>query len=356
MLSESLRDYFLKLVESEQSPAFLVVDRAGQLLDFGGATAAYGLTGLERGRECFGQCPFLVGLLPLSGEPLELLEIEVGGGRSARVNLIPDPRGDIVLLRDVSREVSAIRDVQQAANELTLVRAEQAELIADLNAFAHTVAHDLRDPLTAVIGYAELVMMDESNGALSAGQRRELQEIIDSGQRMSRIIEELLLLAGVRTSTVALHELKMAAVVASALERLKSRIRQSNAQVLVVKEWPGVMGYGPWVEEVWANYISNAIKYGGDPPRLTLGAEAPAGGPPKFWVEDNGRGVAPEMREHLFTAHAGLGSVRAKGHGLGLSIVRRIVEKLGGEVGVSDAPGGGSRFYFTLPAPSARVD
>ena len=70
----------------------------------------------------------------------------------------------------------------------------------------------------------------------------------------------------------------------------------------------------------------------------------------RFWVRDNGPGLTPEAQARLFAEFTRLGQVRVQGHGLGLSIVRRIVEKLGGEVGVESAPGEGSRFYFTLPA------
>jgi signal transduction histidine kinase len=78
------------------------------------------------------------------------------------------------------------------------------------------------------------------------------------------------------------------------------------------------MGYGPWVEEVWINYLSNAIKYGGQPPRVELGATAEADGVIRFWVRDNGLGLAPGDQVKLFTPFTRLDEVRAKGHGLGL--------------------------------------
>ena len=354
MLPPPLRDYFLAMVEEEQSPAYVIVGSDGAVLEFGGDTPAYGLDRLRRGQPYADECPFLVGMLPTTGTALVVPDVDVGRGRPAHIHLIPDARGDIVLLRDSSRAAAARQEVQQTANELALLREQQARLIQDLDAFAHTVAHDLRDPLTAVTGYAELLMDDEKTE--TGRPRRELQEILNSVERMGRIIEELLLLAGVSRSTVERHELDMAAVVTGALDRLKTGIQASGAVVSIPERWPRATGYAPWIEEVWANYISNAIKYGGAPPCVTLGAET-AGGIPTFWVQDNGPGVAPEMRERLFTAHVGRGSVRAKGHGLGLSIVRRIVEKLGGQVGVSDVPGGGARFQFTLPpADTAPVD
>jgi two-component system sensor histidine kinase/response regulator len=122
------------------------------------------------------------------------------------------------------------------------------------------------------------------------------------------------------------------------------------------------MGYAPWVEEVWVNYISNALKYGGTPsaaPRVELGAETQGDGMVRFWVRDHGPGIAPEAQLRLFTPFTRLDHVRAGGHGLGLSIVRRIVEKLGGQVSVASQVGEGSTFSFTLAGyagePAARL-
>ncbi len=113
--------------------------------------------------------------------------------------------------------------------------------------------------------------------------------------------------------------------------------------------WPVALGYAPWIEEVWANYMSNAIKYGGQPPRLELGATRQVDDMIRFWVRDNGPGLTPEDQEALFTPFTRLDQVRATGHGLGLSIARRIVENLDGQVGVESEPDQGSLFYFTLP-------
>jgi signal transduction histidine kinase len=98
------------------------------------------------------------------------------------------------------------------------------------------------------------------------------------------------------------------------------------------------------------NYLSNALKYGGKPPRVELGADPPADTMVRFWVRDNGIGISAEERERLFTAFTRLDQARARGHGLGLSIVERIVARLGGAVSVESEVGKGSTFSFTLPA------
>jgi signal transduction histidine kinase len=114
--------------------------------------------------------------------------------------------------------------------------------------------------------------------------------------------------------------------------------------------WPEIHSYAPWIEEVWANYLSNAIKYGGTPPRVQLGAESLAEEKIRFWVQDNGQGLTETELTSLFMPFSRLSnSNRIEGHGLGLSIVKQIMKKLGGEVGVESEYGCGTRFYFVLP-------
>jgi two-component system sensor histidine kinase/response regulator len=124
-----------------------------------------------------------------------------------------------------------------------------------------------------------------------------------------------------------------------------------QAKIITPTVWPAAIGFAPWIEEVWVNYLSNGLKYGGQPPHLELGATRQEDGMIRFWVKDNGPGLIPESQAKLFTEFTQLEPDRVDGYGLGLSIVRRIVEKLGGQVGVESdgVPGRGSIFSFTLP-------
>jgi signal transduction histidine kinase len=149
------------------------------------------------------------------------------------------------------------------------------------------------------------------------------------------------------------------------IEEVETRIAHmlSEYQIELSKPaaWPAALGHTPWIEEVWINYISNALKYGGTPPRVQLGFDQLSSDPQdvdgsasmpqiRFWVRDNGEGLSPETQARLFTKFTRFDQARASGHGLGLSIVKRIVEKLGGQVGVESIPGQGSLFFFTLPS------
>jgi signal transduction histidine kinase len=141
----------------------------------------------------------------------------------------------------------------------------------------------------------------------------------------------------------------MESAVRESLQRMVEMIESHQAEIVMPETWPAVLGYGPWIEEVWANYVNNAIKYGGRPPRVELGAEELPDGRVRFWVRDNGSGLSSEEQGRLFRPFTRLDQAHTKGHGLGLSIVRRIVEKLGGQVGVESEEGKGSVFSFTLP-------
>ncbi len=272
-----------------------------------------------------------------------------------RVSSLPDYYGNsagrLLILHDITERKKAQEDLQRSNDEL---RARNQEL----DAFTHTVAHDLKNPLVIMVGYAELLA--QTSAALSPQEREHLWAIVRNGQRMNRIIDELLLLSSVRQADVKSEPLDMAAIVAEVQMRMADLIQRSKSEIVIppAEAWPVALGYAPWIEEVWVNYISNAIKYGGDPPRVEVGAALQPDGQARFWVKDNGRGLSPEEQAKLFIPFTRLNQARIQGHGLGLSIVRRIVEKLGGTVGVESegVPGQGSLFYFTLPTPKQAAD
>ena len=221
---------------------------------------------------------------------------------------------------------------------------------ADLDAFfSQTVAHDLKGRLSNIYDYAKVLEQKLPPGAsetLSDG----ISVIARSAQHMGSIIDALLLLAGLRVAHVEAEIVDMGPVVHEVLQRLDYLVTKYDGQVVLPERWPQAVEYAPWIEEVWANYISNALKYGGTPPVVELGAETLPDGMIRFWVRDNGAGLTAEQQAQLFAPFTRLAQVRVEGHGLGLSIVQRIIDRLGGRVGVSSTPDQGSEFYFCLPA------
>jgi signal transduction histidine kinase len=252
--------------------------------------------------------------------------------------------------RALQREIAERGRVEETLRQYAAQLEERNE---ELDAFAHMVAHDLDGPLAHMVGFAEVLKEDHTS--LPAEEvSRYLRIIAQSGRKMSRIIDALLLLASVRQlEQVLMEPLDTGLIIDEALARLADQRKECQAEIVLpsADSWPAAAGYALWVEEVWFNYLSNALKYGGEPPRVELGVTQVEEGLIQFWVRDNGPGITPEQQARLFKPFTRLGPDvrRAKGHGLGLSIVQLIVEKLGGRVGVESVIGQGSRFWFSLP-------
>jgi two-component system sensor histidine kinase/response regulator len=220
----------------------------------------------------------------------------------------------------------------------------------ELDAFAHTVAHDLKNPIANILMATELLQGTASDSPRDQEKTAEIVQWLNVGARKAaNIIDELLLLASVRQEDVVRTPVDMARVVQHAQDRLDWMIAQYQGIITLPEQWPVALGYAPWTEEIWVNYLSNGLKYGGQPPQLQLGATELPDGTIRFWVKDNGPGIPPEKVGMLFTEFTRIERARAEGHGLGLSIVKRIATKLDGSVGVKSEVGQGSLFYFTLP-------
>jgi K+-sensing histidine kinase KdpD len=260
---------------------------------------------------------------------------------TAEIALAETVAGQIASAVEIARLLEQERDLRQMAEVQN----------KELDAFAHTVAHDLKGPLGHVITYTDYVISYAHDMSLT-----ELVEIIDkikqAGLKAVNITDELLILAGVRKRAVSITPLNMAEIVPQALRWLEPMLAEYQGQIILPESWPTARGYAPWVEEVWLNYLSNSLKYGGRPAKVEVGGHLQGDGQVCFWVKDNGEGVMPEAQANLFAEFTRFSEIRVEGHGLGLSIVRRIVEKLGGRVGVesSGQSGQGSMFYFTLPS------
>lgn len=249
----------------------------------------------------------------------------------------------------------AIRYAIQHHCTLKKLRQRTAELEAqnrELDAYSHTIAHDLTSPLHLISGYAALIAEahpDEFDEIMNWAHT-----IRDSAQRMTGMITQLLWLARVRDTDAVLATVDAAPLVNAALLRFTQQIEARGIQIEVAVDLPSVIGQSAWLEEVFANLIGNAIKYLGDHnPCPTIRIVGKRRGDQVIYeVQDNGIGIAPADQQRLFQMFSRVGEQQHKvqGLGLGLSIVRRIVAKLGGSVGVRSEAGQGSTFWFALPA------
>lgn len=234
--------------------------------------------------------------------------------------------GSIVMLWDISELKSAVYEI---------------------DAYAHTVAHDLKEPIGHMVSYANLLQNIPPD---DAEHDVMLERIVQGGLKMTEIIDELLKLAKIRSiGPESKSSLDLNQLIPGILNRILPD-NQINTIVVKPKTWPIINGNAIWIEEIWVNLISNAYKYGGHPPRIEIGwsDEHPCY---QFFVKDNGLGISKEEIDKLFTEYSRLNKHLNKisGHGLGLSIVHRIIKKMGGRIWVESKIGAGSTFYFSIP-------
>ena len=256
---------------------------------------------------------------------------------------------DLGFLQDMMEDV--FDELQRSRTELSGQVSALQTRNRNLEEFVHMVAHDLKEPLVVMAFTSSLItnVPDLTSEKLN----EYVRQMGLTAYEMKRIINNMLHFAEVSNAEALLEPVHMAEVVANVQNRLSHMIREQQAQIVLPQVWPEAIGYGPWIEEVWANYISNALKYGGRPPYVELGVSARSEDTLRFWVRDNGIGIPPEVCTHLFTSFTPVSRLSDLEHGLGLSIVLRIVEKLGSQVGVESEIGRGSLFYFTLPVESS---
>lgn len=250
---------------------------------------------------------------------------------------------------DVS--VTPVGDQARGSGHLIVARdvTEKNRLLRELDDYARIVAHDLRNPIGVIRGRLDLLA-----ASLGADPPPDALEIVQTTQEIcgsvDRIVHDLLLLATRPKRAGSEHaRVDTAKIVEGVLLDLDGLIEESGAQIERPPTWHDAMGYAGWVREAWANYLVNAIEHAGSPPRIRLGSFED-GGWVLFWVQDNGWGLTEEDQSKLFVELDGSSMAPPQGSGLGLSIVKRVVENLGGAVGVESTVGVGSTFWFTLPA------
>ncbi len=288
-------------------------------------------------------CPTPVVILSAYDTP-ELVKRASAAGAGAYLVKPPQARE---MERSITIAMARFADMM----ELRRLNVELQTRNEDLDAFAHTVAYGLKDPLGWVIGF--VMALEKDYVELSDEElKQSILKITQHGRKMSNIINELMMLTSVRQLTgVQIKPLDMASIVAEACERLSFSIEEHQAEIIHPPAWPVALGYSPWVEEVWVNYLGNALVHGGRPPRVELGATVQEDNVVRFWVKDNGPGIPPEAQAQLFIPLTQLNHKPANElASLGLAIVRRIVQRLNGQVGVESQVGQGSVFSFTLPA------
>lgn len=263
------------------------------------------------------------------------------------------------LLEDISDRKQAELALQQLNASLeTRVQERTTELEAanqDLEEFAYSISHDLRAPLRAIQGFAQILLEDLSE-TLDANAAATLQRIVANSQHLNTLITDLLTYSRLRRTEMRLEPVNLSSVLAEVVTQLNSDLQQQQAHVHIDEPLPIVQANRLILTQVLINLLVNAVKFvaEGVQPQVRVWAEerAEAGLPftVRLYIEDNGIGIASDRQQQIFSPFTRLhGEAEYPGTGVGLAIVRKGVERMGGQVGVESQPGQGSRFWVELP-------
>ncbi len=253
--------------------------------------------------------------------------------------------------REILEYQGSIRDMSDdwALHELTERRTKELqEAVAELEAFTFSVSHDLRTHLVTLGGFASILWADHRS-ELSPKAQEFLGRIVAASRRMDTFVQDLLSYGRVTRASVRMESVSLAEIVESARSTLAGAIAEKEARIVVETELLRVRADRTLLERAVENLLSNAVKFvpEGRKPLVSVRASLHEYHV-RFEVEDNGIGISEEDIGKVFRAFERLDPGRFPGTGVGLSIVQKAVERMGGEVGVSSRPGEGSTFHILL--------
>jgi PAS domain S-box-containing protein len=243
------------------------------------------------------------------------------------------------------------RHADELENEVRQRTARLEEVNDELEAFSYSVSHDLRVPLHHIHAFVEAVA-EQEQGRISTGGLENLRLVLSSAKRMDALIRDLLAYSRLARAEIRLDAIPLDKAVAEVLLHHRATIQAAGAEVRVEGPLPAVQADRVGLEQVLTNLIGNALKFVAPDRRPEVVVRAEGGGERvRLWIEDNGIGIEPRQREAIFEIFRRLHNARDyAGTGVGLSLVRKGMARMGGSCGVESEPGKGSRFWLEFAA------
>ena len=265
---------------------------------------------------------------------------------SATVHTVKDQQGLPIYLAGTVMDITERKEAEALREQLI---AELETKNAELERFTYTVSHDLKSPLVTIRGFVGLLEQDAAAGNTDQ-MKRDIAHINHATDKMHRLLGELLELSRIGRQMNLPEAVALSELAQEAATLVAGRLVARGVEVEIEEEMPVIYGDRLRLLEVYQNLIDNAVKFMGDQraPRLEIGARQ-NGSDVECWVQDNGLGIAAAYHEKIFGLFERL-EADGEGTGIGLALVKRIVEVHGGRIWVeSEGQGQGSTFYFTLP-------
>jgi signal transduction histidine kinase len=249
-----------------------------------------------------------------------------------------------IALRQAILEVTNLH-IEETVQQRT---AELKEAMEQLETFCHSVSHDFRAPLRAMQGFAQ-ILATEYKGKLDAFGLDCAAKMISSSERLNALITDLLEYTRVSREQMSLEPVRVSDALDQVLQLLGEEVKSREATIVAAADLPIVQAHKSTLVQVLLNLLGNALKFtpAGRKPVIRVHAE-PVGGSVRLWVEDNGIGIERHDFERLFGMFQRLNS-DFPGTGIGLALVRKGIERMGGKVSLESEVGKGSRFWIELP-------
>jgi len=262
-------------------------------------------------------------------------------------------KGELRPVETIASQVAFAIERQRDAEALEALVSERTsslrQIMAQMEEFSYSVSHDLRAPVRAMRGYAEVILQD--HGWRLDGEAKELlKRIARSGARMDRLIQDLLTYSRISRLEVTLEPVSLDKLVREIVQQYPD-MRPENADIEVQGLLPDVLAHEPSLTQVISNLLSNAVKFVRPQgrPRVRVSVDQ-RDSRARLWIVDNGIGIKPEHQSRLFGMFERIHPASAyEGTGIGLAIVRKAIERMNGSVGVESDGVSGSRFWVDLP-------
>jgi signal transduction histidine kinase/ribosome recycling factor len=263
-----------------------------------------------------------------------------------------DARGEVAALSDSINQM--IRNLRETTLKLEQRVAALTEVNRELEAFSYSISHDLRAPLRSMSGFAQ-ALLDQQRERLDAEGLDYARRISRSAQYMDRLLQDLLSYSRLTRVDISLDVVDLDQVTQQVLSVLEPEIHKHNGNVHVRSPLGTALAHEATLKQILTNLIDNAIKFAA--PDRSLDLRIFSSAKPGFirvWVEDNGIGIAREYYDKIFGLFQRLHTAeKYPGTGVGLAVVRKGAERMGGNSGLESQPGQGSRFWFELPTASS---